>query len=261
MIKLFQLLFKALKAFKKLFKGKKGIKVGSQGAKSLIKGVVQESIGGIDIYSKLRPKKVVEEKPKKVKEYAVMKMWKSLSKAQQQQFREWFRTKAMSQSRVARSFTFENELRRINRRVKQISTKYFIEKKKLTQAEWKFIEFYSEFFGDISYTKGGKQVLRKHKLKVPWEKGNSFILRYRYLGEANGKAKGNLQTIMKRGKAIYNFPNFPYVEYVMLKNVNGNIGKYWWDKWLWKYSTSSSRYRKFAFKGRVKQFEEFLARR
>lgn len=257
-----KLISQALKEYKSMYKGSKINRRFlrhqlREEVPRYLKGEIKDWLLGKEKKEKKpkRQKKATTPKEKKVKEYAILKMWRSMSEGQKKQFREWFRTKAMSQARVARSFNFEHELRKIRARVTRISNKYFVEKKKLTKQEWDFIYNFSEFFGDVDYTKSGKKVLRKTKGKKDWmvpRKKSSWIIAYRYVGESGKAKKGSLYVVMIRGKAIYEFPNFPYVEYIMLNHVTGSIGRYWWKKWYWRYSINRTKYKKYWYKGRPK---------
>lgn len=244
---------KALSTYRKLTKGNKiGRKIVRYNLRtknlSFFKNITQQTLGGYDIWGGFN-----EEKPreKKQREYAIYKMWKSLSESQKKQFREWFRQKAMSQARVARSFTFENELRKLQARVTRISNKYFLARKQLTRSEKEFVATFSEFFGEMENKKGAKLLKNATHKGYGWfVTRSSWLLRFKYEGEKGKDKKGELLTKMVRSGKIYVFPNFPYVEYVLLKNCSGSIGKYWWNKWLWRYSTNSSKYSKYWFKGR-----------
>lgn len=248
---------KLLGSFKKKG-GNKGFSfVKNKSTTTILKSVVKKSVGGYDILNfstkKETTKKPQDETPKqqKTKEYAVYKMWKSLSESQKKQFRQWFREKAMSQARVARSFTFESELRKIQARVTRISNKYFLAKKQLTKSEKEFVSTFSEFFGDLENKQGAKLSRNAtHKGHGWYVTRSSWLLSFKYEGEKGKDKKGELFTRMIRSGKVYVFPNFPYVEFVMLKNCTGSIGKYWWNKWLWRYSTNSSKYSKYWFKGR-----------
>lgn len=253
---------KALSAYNKLSKGNKVARriLRYGGAKYLLKSVVSKSLGGYDVfdgYDFKKQKEPIEKKShyvpreRKVKEYAINKMWKSLSEAQKKQFREWFRKKALSQSRVARSFTLENELRKIQSRVTRISNKYFLGKKKLSKQEWEFVANFSEFFGELDNKKAAKPLNVKHGGNGWYVTKSSWLLRFKYEGKKGKNEKGNLAVIMIRGNGkIYNFPAFPYMEYVLLKNCSGSIGKYWWKQWLWRYSTNPTKWNKYWYKGR-----------
>lgn len=259
-----KLVEKALNKYKSMYSGDKIkrriLRYRMRANGGALKSIAREAFGGKDYFGNLRlkkerePKQPKEPKEKKPREYAIYRMWKGLSEGQKKQFREWFRTKAMNQSRVARSFNFEHELRKIQARVKRISNKYFVERKKLTKQEWDFIFEFSEFFGDVDYTqKRQTRVLRKTKGRVQWyHTKSSWLLAFKYEGESGKDKKGTLFVKMIRGKMIYPFPGFPYVEYVMLKNVTGSIGKYWWKKWMWRYSTNASRFGKYWYKGRLR---------
>lgn len=255
---------KALSTYRKLTKGNKinrRIVRYSLNRKTstILKSAAYKALGGYDIwgdwklFKEEKPKATKQETPKetKTKEYAIYKMWKSLSESQKKQFREWFRQKAMSQARVARSFTFENELRKLQARVTRISNKYFLARKQLTRSEKEFVATFSEFFGEMENKKGAKLLKNATHKGYGWfVTRSSWLLRFKYEGEKGKDKKGELLTKMVRSGKIYVFPNFPYVEYVLLKNCSGSIGKYWWNKWLWRYSTNSSKYSKYWFKGR-----------
>lgn len=244
-LSILKLVQKALGQYRKLYKGSKinrrFVRYNLRTKKTFgyLKGVSKQALGGYDIWGGFKSPKT---KTKQPKEYAVMKIWKSMSEGQKKQFREWFRNKAMSQSRVARSFTFEHELRKAKSRVVRISNKYFVERKKLTNSEKEFVYNFSEFFGDVDSTQ--KKVIGWYYPKSSW------IISFRYQGQSGKDKKGILFVNMKRGTMTYPFPNFPYIEYVMLKNVTGSVGKYWWKKWLWRYSTNPNRYKKYWYKGR-----------
>lgn len=238
----------------------------TNGKSSIGKSIIYQTLGGYDLFGDVKDlKKQVQdnEQPKKkksyyvkkektVKEYAINKLWKSLSENQKKQFREWFRKKAMSQARVARSFTLEHELRKVQARVTRISNKYFLGKKPLTKQEWEFISNFSEFFGELDNRKGAKlQNNIKHSGGGWYKTKSSWLLSFQYKGEKGKGKKGNLAVNMIRSKGkIYNFPRFPYEEFVMLKNCSGSIGTYWWKQWLWRYSTNPNRFSKYWYKGR-----------
>lgn len=249
---------KVLSQFQKLQKGNKFARkiirrnLRQPSKNQVLKSVIAQTLGGYDIFGggQYQP---VEKEPseKKVKEYAINKMWKSLSEAQKKQFREWFRNKALSQSRVARSFTLEHELRKVQARATRISNKYFLGKKKLTKQEWEFVKNFSEFFGELDNRKGAKATNAKHSRGGWYITKSSWLLSFKYSGEKGKGKKGNLACTMIRAKGkIYNFPKFPYEEYVLLKNCSGSIGTYWWKQWLWRYSTNPTRWKKYWYKGR-----------
>lgn len=260
-LKLFE---KSLSQWKSLYKGDKLARrfVRYQMRnKSNLKMVAQQAFGGKDLFPNLnislkdlKPKKQktkAKPKEKKVREYVVTKMWKSMSDTQKKQFREWFRKQAMSQARVARSFTLENELRKLQRKVTRISNKYFVNRKKLTKSELDYITTFSEFFGETDNPIGAKPIGVAAPKREPWYRTrSSWLLAFRYIGEKGKNENGNLMCRMIRSNKTYHFPNFPYVEYVLLKNCSGSIGKYWWKKWLWRYSTNPTRWNKYWYKGR-----------
>lgn len=256
---LLSLVNKSLKQYKSFYKGNKInrriLRYNLRNTRDIEDKLIKKAIGGYDLSSRARAEQKEQNKvivkEQKTKEYAIYKMWNSMSQGQKDQFRKWFRNKALSQARVARSFTFESELRRVQKRVRQISNKHFVERKKLSKADWQFIGAFGEFFGDVDYTPKGKITLRKTKGKIQWhKKPSSWIIAFRYVGEHGQGKKGTLIVNMIRGKSLYHFPNFPYEEYIMLLNTTGSIGKYWWKQWLWRYSTRTSRFRKYWYSGR-----------
>lgn len=82
------------------------------------------------------------------------------------------------------------------------------------------------------------------RFRTDWEKAeSSWIIGYQWrspykTSPPKDGTRGTLYVTMVRGKHVYEFPNFPYWEFLMLFAVRANVGTYWWKHWLWKYSTN-----------------------
>lgn len=140
---------------------------------------------------------------------------------------------------------------RIQKKIERLSNKFFT-KGKLTPAEWRFVEEFSEWFGDIKEAKSGKTIERTpRKGRREWfvngrDFNSSWILRWRWVapkGQHNRQGKGILIVNMKKMKyGEYRFFNFPYVEMVLLKHTKATLGTYWWKRWLWRYANNPAKH-------------------
>lgn len=194
--------------------------------------------------------------------------WVNLPAAKKNQFRRWFANKLYKQTSLGKKpWTRIQGLTHVLNRMEYLSERFFTGKK-LTKTQWDFIYQFTEWFGDIfNHTQlvVGNKTKTMPSGRTKWQtpkKKSGWIIRYRYEGYIGKDGKGMLYVLMKRGKMVYPFYNVPYVEYILMTHVRTSLGKYWWEKWLWKYSANKLRaIKKFSYSRRMAQFEKFLESR
>lgn len=240
--------------------------------KTYSKSIVRKTIGGKNIFKS--PKEIREERTKKKKKEKKEVGWKtdwyefwlSMSETQKEQFLKWFTKKISFQSALGKkAWTTAQGLSFLYRRMEDLSASYFNKQGRLTKKQWDFVREMSEFFGDIfGRAQLATTLQEKKEIMTGWMRPNkpsSWIIRFRYEGEKGKDGKGMLRVLMKRGKSVYTFFNFPYVIYVLLTYLKTSLGEYWWKQWLWKYSDNPSKYRKFGYKRNMEKLGKFLGAR
>lgn len=240
--------------------------------KAYSKSIVKKTIGGKDIFKSAKERKEErrDNRKKKSKGYNEKtdwyEFWLSMSETQKEQFLKWFTKKISFQSALGkRPWTTSQGLSFLYRRMEDLSASYFNKQGRLTKQQWDFVREMSEFFGDIfGRAQLATTLQQKKEIMTGWMRPNKpsgWIIRFRYEGEKGKDGKGLLRVLMKRGKGVYTFFNFPYVIYVLLTYLKTSLGEYWWKKWLWKYSDNPSKYRKFGYKRNAEKLEKFLGAR
>lgn len=195
-----------------------------------------------------------QNKPMRINQYDL------LTTEQKLQFKEFIVNKLLDRANQGKenkwdkgfSWWEKQQLKQVIDRVKKISVKYF-STGKLTAEQERYVKTFSAFFSDELLASTNKNVrVEKPKDKTPdkitkpnkiFPKKASWIRWFYYIGNTKGEsANGRLYIRMQpkekrpREYPVYIYPNFPYVEYIMLCYVSGSIGKYWHNRWLAMYS-------------------------
>lgn len=189
-----------------------------------------------------------------------------MTEAQKIQFMHWFKKKiAIQKVNGKKQWTAFQGLAHLYKRMETLSNIYF-NKGTLNTSQWMFVREMSEFFGDILTSRAITPTTieevkdEKEGWKYP-NKPSSWIIKFRYEGERHANSKGILRVLMKRGKMAYPFYNFPYELYVMLTYLTTSLGEYWWEKWLWRYSSNPTKYSKFAYRKNQEKLDKFIRSR
>lgn len=176
-------------------------------------------------------------------------VWAKLTPRQKEQFKEWFKEFIKDKNPVrsgGKNRYIRETFNRIQKKITRISNKYFT-KGMLTQAEWDFVEQFSDFFGDIgpqtddNTTKGRNKWFKNGK-----DFSSSWLIKWKWEAPKSQHKRGGKGTLFVYMKKLsygeYKFNNFPYVEMVLLKYVKVKLGSYWWKRWMWRYSDNPNRF-------------------
>lgn len=127
-------------------------------------------------------------------------------------------------SDVGNNKTLAEYFAQLERTVNRITTKKALGKI-LTTTEQKFLDEYIDLF-----------VFEENFFNAV---NSSWIISASY--QSIGKV---MSVRMVRGTADYLFHNVPKWVWVHLTTLPSHAGKWWWDKWIWKYSSNSAKWNK-----------------
>lgn len=250
------------KIFGKALGGKKNK---NSSFKANMKSQVRQSLGGrgmnLNNLFKTQKNTLPQEYQKVGTKYS--RILESLTPEQSEQFKKYIVDtlfKRMEQGKENRwekgySNWFNQQLKLIINKVDRIAKKYY-STGKLTKGDKAFITKFQAFFSEdlLAHTHKNKVKVEKRggyrePPKIYPKNESSWIKWFSYKGKKKGEnANGMLRVRMQpddprpRQYPVYMFPNFPYVEYILLCHVGGSIGEWWWKKYLWKYSAKTRMY-------------------
>lgn len=142
----------------------------------------------------------------------MVEIWNSWNQKQKQKAIYKFKSDAINNKTLAEYFAY------INRNVHRITTK-MIKGIPLSTLDMKFYLQYLEFF---LFEENYYSVVNSSWIKSATYQKSTKIMR----------------VTMIRGKLDYPFYNVPIHIWVHLTTLPSHAGTYWWDKWLWQYSTN-----------------------